>query len=121
MMKMILPFGMALAMVAAQAQTNQSPNSQYNTHARSAQNGNTQPAANSGIASSKARLSNEVGDLLNSTNEARVALESHNQQDAEFHIDHAVHQANMIRSTAPNRHFVQLYDELDSYAVSLRS
>lgn len=122
MMKIVLPFGMALAMVAVQAQTpnQKTPNGGY-THAPSTQNTSsaqqTLPARNRNMTSARARLSNEVGDLLNATQEARVALESQNKKDAEFHIDHALQQANMIRSTSPNRHFVQLYDELDSYSV----
>lgn len=112
-MKVILPLSIAFAVFSLQAQTqstSQATASATSSNQASAKDSEHMPSA-------KARLSDEVSDLLNATNEARVALEAHNKQDAQFHIDHALDNAKMIRSSAANRRFVPLYDELDRYSV----
>ena len=65
----------------------------------------------------KTRRSKEVGDLLDATNEARVAVQAENIEDAQFHINHAMENANMILNSSPHRRYAQLYDELDRYSV----
>jgi len=65
----------------------------------------------------KTRRSKEVGDLLDATNEARVAVQADNLEDAQFHINHAMENANMILNGSPHRRYAQLYDELDRYSV----
>jgi len=65
----------------------------------------------------KTRRSKEVGDLLDATNEARVAVQADNIEDAQFHIDHAIENANMILNDSPHQRYAQLYDELDRYSV----
>ena len=88
--------------ISAQAQTK--PRSQSNQ--------------NSGKAhSAQALRSEEVGDLLNATNEARIAIESRNNQDALFHIEHALQNAARLESSTKNGRLVPLYQELDRYTV----
>jgi hypothetical protein len=65
----------------------------------------------------KTRRSNEVGDLLDATNEARVAVQADNIEDAQFHINHAMENADTILNGSPHRRYAQLYDELDRYSV----
>ena len=65
----------------------------------------------------KTRRSKEVGDLLDATNQARVAVQANNLEDAQFHIDHAMENANMILNGSPHQRYAQLYDELDRYSV----
>jgi flagellin-specific chaperone FliS len=65
----------------------------------------------------KTRRSKNVGDLLDATNEARVAVEADNMKDAQFHINHAIENANMILNSSPHQRYAQLYDELDRYSV----
>ena len=61
----------------------------------------------------KTRRSKKVGDLLDATNEARVAVQADNIEDAQFHINHAIENANMILNSSSHRRYAQLYDELD--------
>jgi hypothetical protein len=75
----------------------------------------------------RAQRSREVSDLLNATEEARIAVDSQNKQDAMFHIDHALQNANRLESstksnaTAKNGGsrdtLVPLYSELDEVSV----
>jgi hypothetical protein len=95
MLRIVIPLGIALAWVPLQAQT---------------QGKNGTPTTNT-----KARLSNEASDLLNATNQARVAVQARNRQDAIFHIDHALAQAMLLN--ASDRQYIPLYDEWESYSV----
>jgi hypothetical protein len=69
------------------------------------------------VQSAQALRSEEVGDLLNATNEARIAVESRNNQDALFHVDHALQNVARLENDNKNARFVPLYQELDRYTV----
>lgn len=68
------------------------------------------------VQSPRARRSYEVADLLNATEGARVAIEAQNKQDALFHINHALENADRIQPQN-NGGMVVLYDELDQYST----
>ncbi len=92
MLRLLFPLSIALAIVPLRAQT-----------------------TSSAPFSSKARLSNEAGDMLNATSEARAGIRARDKQDAIFHIDHALALATVL--VASNRQFIALYDEWENYSV----
>ena len=100
MIRILVPLAVATLALSVQAQTS------------TQSNGATQK-----VKSSRALRSEEVGDLLNATNEARIAIESRNNQDALFHVDHALENAARLESDTKSSRFVPLYQELDRYTV----
>jgi hypothetical protein len=100
-MTKLFPLAVMTLVISAYAQTQ--PNRQSNSTGKAR--------------SARAQRSEEVGDLLNATNEARIAVESRNSQDALFHIDHALQNAARIESNTKNGRLVPLYQELDRYTV----
>ncbi len=108
MSKFFLPFLLGLAILPLPAQT-QAKNSTSQTTPRQA------GEARSSIGGTKAHRSREVSDLLRATSEARVAVEDRDKDDALFHINHALDNANRLVSA--NARFIPLYEELDRYSV----
>ncbi len=102
MTKMLFMLAVVTLVISAEAQTKPSSQSKQNT-------GKPQSA--------QALRSEEVGDLLNATNEARIAVESRNNQDALFHVNHALQSAARLESDTKNGQIVPLYQELDRYTV----
>lgn len=101
MTKTLCALALAALIVSVQAQTK---SNQPNQNASKAQN-------------TQALRSEEVGDLLNATNEARIAVEARNSQDAIVHVDHALQNASRLESDTKSARFVPLYQELDRYTV----
>jgi YfdX protein len=106
MMTKFIPLALATLALSLQAQnqpTNR-PNHQSREH-------------NAATHSSRAQMSDEVGDLLNATNEARIAVEEGNREDSLFHVNHALQNANRIEGKSQSDRIVPLYQELDRYTV----
>jgi hypothetical protein len=102
MTKTLFTFAIVSLVISAQAQTK--PNSPSNQNGVKGQ-------------SVQALRSEELGDLLNATNEARIAVEARNSQDASIHIDHALQNATRLEGDTKNGRIVPLYQELDRYTV----
>jgi hypothetical protein len=74
--------------------------------------GNQHSSNRADMQNSKAKLSRQVGELLNSTNQARKAIADKNQQQATKDVDEALNGANSLMSQRGASDLVPLYTEL---------
>jgi nitrate reductase assembly molybdenum cofactor insertion protein NarJ len=106
-----LTFALAGVLVYAQKTAPPQPSS-VSARGAASQNARTASPQNA-----RAQRSYDVSDLLNAASEARAAVESQNQQDALFHVDHAIQKAQDAETAAPDTRFIPIYTELDRYSV----